>query len=89
MRIGVLEFDSLSNPVRFNYAFRPQLVLQNFVQYDTDSQNIGVQGRLQWIIRPENEFYFVFNYEWREKALDRFEALRFDARAKGNYTFRF
>jgi len=74
---------------RFNYSFNPNLGLTNFIQYDTVSRNIGLQSRLYWIIKPGSEAYFVFNHEWQENILDRFEAQRLDARIKLNYTFRF
>ncbi len=63
--------------------------MTNFLQYDTDSQNIGLQSRLYWIIKPGNEIYLVFNHEWQENALERFAPARSDARVKLNYTFRF
>jgi hypothetical protein len=75
--------------VRFNYFFSPKLSVTNFVQYDTDSRNIGLQSRLRWILKPGQEVYVVFNHEWQENQLDRFEALRSDVRAKLNYTIRF
>ena len=59
------------------------------MQYDTDTRNVGLQSRLYWIIQPGNQVYVVFNHEWQENALDRFEAVRGDARVKLNYTFRF
>jgi hypothetical protein len=59
------------------------------VQYDTDSQNIGLQSRLRWILRPGNELYFVINHAWREEEFDRFVAAQTHVRVKLNYTFRF
>ena len=75
--------------VRLNYSFTPFITLSNFVQYDTDSRNIGLQSRLRWIMKPGNELYLVLNHSWEENALDRFEASQTDVRAKVNYTFRF
>ncbi len=74
---------------RIDYSFTPLITLSNFVQYDTDSQNIGLQSRLRWILQPGNEIYLVLNHSWQENTLDRFESLRTDVRAKLNYTFRF
>jgi hypothetical protein len=74
---------------RLDYSFNPYVHLTNFLQYDTNSQNIGLQSRLYWIIRPGNEIYLLFNHEWQETALERFAAVRTDARVKLNYTFRF
>ncbi|MCW5979705.1 MAG: carbohydrate binding family 9 domain-containing protein [Bryobacteraceae bacterium] len=75
--------------LRINYAFSPRLTVSNFVQYDTESRNIGLQSRMRWIWRPGNEMYVVFNHAWQENTLDRFEALRTNFRVKVNYTVRF
>ncbi len=89
VRLKEGSFDTSLALVRFNYFFTPRLSVTNFVQYDTDSRNIGLQSRLRWIIKPGQEVYFVVNHEWQENSLDRFEARRTDIRAKLNYTFRF
>jgi hypothetical protein len=74
---------------KLDYAFTPFLSLSNFIQYDTDSRNLGVQSRLRWIVTPGNELFFVVNHAWEQNTLDRFEAVRTNVRAKLNYTFRF
>lgn len=74
---------------RLNYSFSPRLTLSNFVQYDNESGNIGLQSRLRWIWKPGNEMFAVFNHTWQENTLDRFEALRTNFRVKVNYTLRF
>jgi hypothetical protein len=74
---------------KLNYAFNPALTLSNFVQYDTDSRNIGLQARLRWMIRPGNELFLVVNHAWQQNTFDRYEAILSNVRAKLNYTFRF
>jgi hypothetical protein len=74
---------------RLEYAFTPLISLSNFVQYDTDSKNIGLQSRLRWIMKPGNEFFIVLNHAWQENALDRFVPAETKFRVKLNYTFRF
>ncbi len=74
---------------RVNYAFGPSIMLSNFVQYDTDTRNLGLQSRLRWMIRPGNELFFVVNHAWQYNTFDRFEAILTNVRAKLNYTFRF
>ena len=77
---------------RLDYSFSPYLTLSNFVQYDTDTRNLGLQSRLRWTIQPGNELFFVINHAWQYHTLDRFErleALLTNARVKLNYTFRF
>jgi hypothetical protein len=75
--------------VRLDYSFSPLTTLSSFVQYDTESQNIGLQSRLRWIVRPGNEVFFVVNHGWQRDIFNRFEAIAMDVRAKVNYTFRF
>lgn len=74
---------------RVDYAFNPAITVSSFLQYDTDSRNLGVQSRLRWMIRPGNDLFFVVNHAWQYNSLDRFEAVISNMRAKLNYTFRF
>jgi hypothetical protein len=74
---------------RFDYAFTPLISLSSLVQYDSDSQNIGLQSRLRWILKPGNEFFIVVNHAWQEDLFDRFINYQTKARVKLNYTFRF
>jgi hypothetical protein len=74
---------------RLDYSFTPRLTLSNFVQYDTESQNIGLQSRFRWTLRPGNDLFVVLNHAWQENAFDRFESAQTRFRAKLNYTFRF
>lgn len=77
---------------RLDYAFSPRLSLANFIQYDTDSRNLGLQSRLRWMVKPGNELFLVVNHAWQYTTYDRFErfeALMTNVRMKLNYTFRF
>ena len=74
---------------RLDYSFTPFITLANFVQYDTESENIGLQSRLRWILTPGNEFFIVLNHAWQENEFDRFESAQTRFRVKFNYTFRF
>lgn len=74
---------------RLDYAVTPFVSLANFVQYDTESRNIGLQSRFRWILTPGNEFFVVLNHSWQEDLLDRFESAQTRFRVKANYTFRF
>jgi hypothetical protein len=73
---------------RLDYCFTPFITLSNFVQYDTDSRNIGLQSRLRWILQPGNEFFFVINHSWQENVQNRFESDQTRFRVKLNYVFR-
>jgi len=83
------DFDTSLIMYRLDYSFTPFITLANFVQYDSDSRNIGLQSRLRWIMTPGREFYIVFNNNWQENSLDRFESAETRFRVKLNYTFRF
>ncbi len=74
---------------RMDYSFTPFIMLSNFVQYDTDSRNVGLQSRLRWILTPGNEFFVVFNHNWQENERDRYESALTRFRVKLNYAFRF
>jgi hypothetical protein len=89
VRLAEGDFSTSLAILRFNYFFSSKIALTNFIQYDTDTRNMGLQSRLRWIISPGREIYLVFNHEWQENPFDRFEALRSDVRAKVNYTVRF
>jgi hypothetical protein len=51
------------------YAWNPNLILTSFIQYDTDSQNVGTNTRLRWTIRPGNDLFVVWNRSWEKLAL--------------------
>ncbi|MCC7174718.1 MAG: carbohydrate binding family 9 domain-containing protein [Bryobacterales bacterium] len=74
---------------RLDYSFTPLISLSSFIQYDSDSENIGMQSRLRWILKPGNEFYVVINHAWQEDMFNRFVNYQTKARVKLNYTFRF
>ena len=74
---------------KFDYAFTPLITLSNFIQYDTESRNIGLQSRFRWTMKPGNDLFLVLNHSWEENSFDRFEALQTRFRVKLNYTLRF
>jgi hypothetical protein len=41
--------------------WNPNLVLSSFIQYDTESQNVGTNTRLLWTIKPGNDLFIVWN----------------------------
>jgi hypothetical protein len=44
-----------------NVLFSPDVILSNYVQYDSKSMNMGWQSRLRWIMKPGKEFLVVWN----------------------------
>jgi hypothetical protein len=51
------------------YAWSPNLVLTSFIQYDSESQNLGANTRLRWMIRPGNDLFIVWNRGWQRLIL--------------------
>ena len=72
------------------YSLSPDAALSANVQYDTESKNLGVNGRLRWSPRPETELFLVWNRGWRETgdALYRFEPQTEQIVLKLRWTFR-
>jgi hypothetical protein len=89
IRLKEGDFNTSLAMYRLDYSFTPFIALANFVQYDTDSRNVGLQSRLRWILKPGNEFFVVLNHSWQENDMDRFESAQTRFRIKLNYTFRF
>jgi hypothetical protein len=83
------DFNTSLTMFRADYSFTPFITLANFVQYDTESRNIGLQSRLRLILTPGTEFFIVLNHAWQEDQFDRFESAQTRFRFKFNYTFRF
>ena len=51
------------------YAFNTYISLSNFLQYDTESHNVGNNMRLRWTLKPGNDFFVVWNRGWRRLVL--------------------
>ena len=47
------------------YAFTPNLLLSTFLQYDSESRDLGLNARLRWTIRPGSDLFLVWNRGWR------------------------
>ncbi len=79
----------------FDLLFSPRLTLKSFVQYDDESQRLGWQSRLRWIIQPGNDIILAWNSLWSDpKArmdphLRDFALAQSTTRLKLNYNYRF
>ena len=58
------EFTTTLYRAIFETQFNPRVSVVNNVQYDTQSAVIGWQARFRWIVRPGNDFYFVYLNNW-------------------------
>ena len=50
----------VGNRLRLNVS--PDLSLSSYVQYDTDSDSIGVNTRLRWTFTPAADLFVVYNH---------------------------
>ena len=53
------------------YGFSPNLILTSFIQYDSESDNLGQNTRLRWTIQPGNDLFLVWNRGWKRSIRNR------------------
>ncbi|MBI2819391.1 MAG: carbohydrate binding family 9 domain-containing protein [Acidobacteria bacterium] len=69
--------------------FSPWIALVNSIQYDNVSRVLGWQSRFRWILKPGDDFYFVYTHNWRDDPVLGMETLERRAATKVIYTHRF
>jgi hypothetical protein len=76
---------------QISYAVSPFLSFSNLIQYDNQSRNLGWQSRVRWILRPGNDFFFVFSQGWVQDASRGYHFSAQDSKLSGKlqYTVRF
>ena len=83
------EFETLIASGGLRLTPSPNLDFNTIVQYDTVSDEIGLNARLRWIVAPGNDIFLVFNQGYRledDRSLERLES---EAVAKVGWTLRF
>jgi hypothetical protein len=91
-RVSLAEGDFTTTLYRaiFETQFNPRISLVNNVQYDTQSAVIGWQARFRWIVRPGNDFHFVYLSNWLDDPVSgRIHTLDRRLSTKLLYTHRF
>jgi hypothetical protein len=53
--------------VRTVYAFDPYLILSAYAQYDSESEDLGLNARLRWTIQPGRDLFVVWNRAWTHR----------------------
>jgi hypothetical protein len=76
---------------QINYMASPFFSVSNLIQYDNQSRNLGLQSRVRWILRPGNDFFFVFSQGWIQDAAGGYRFTTQDSKvsSKLQYTFSF
>jgi hypothetical protein len=54
----------IGNRLRLNIS--PDLSIASYIQYDTDSDAVGVNTRLRWTFSPVGDLFIVYNHNVRE-----------------------
>ena len=81
-------FDTQVFEVGVDVNFTSNLFWANLVQFDNESDILGLQSRFRWILKPGNDLFVVINRGWEELD-DRFQTVSNRFNVKFQYTFRF
>ncbi len=73
---------------RLRVNLSPDHNLSAFVQYDSDSRDLGLFSRLRWTITPLSELFAVYTYNWLESGGD-LDPQAYEGTIKVQYTVRF
>lgn len=58
------------------YAWNPDLSINSFLQYDSESRNFGSNTRFRWTIKPGRELFVIWNRGWKQSLGSRDLSLR-------------
>lgn len=72
---------------RVRYNVSPDLQLNSFVQFDTETKNLGINARIHWIFHPQGDLFLVFNHNTLD-GLERWELINQQVLLKARYNFR-
>jgi hypothetical protein len=86
-RLPAGDFDQSLVGMRVRLNVTPDLQINSFVQYDTESNALGINGRIHWIYHPQGDLFLVFNHNSIDR-LDRWEFVSQQVLLKARYNFR-
>jgi len=77
-----------------NWTPSPWVSVTNQLQYDDQSELVGLFARLRWIVTPGSDVYLVYTHNWRNLGVDLFDrpdlvTLSRGGSIKASYTYRF
>jgi len=87
-RLPTGDFTQTLVGTRLRMNMSPDLSLASYVQYDTDSDAVGVNTRLRWTFRPVADLFVVYNHNVRS-LLDRWQLESNELLVKIQYAFRY
>lgn len=83
------DFDTTLVGSNLDVSFNPDLSWKNFIQYDTESEDLSWQSRLHWIVEPGQNLYVVGLFGWDRFDRDSFARESEELTVKLSYTWRF
>ncbi len=86
-RLPFGNFDQTLVGLRTRFNGSPDLQLNSFVQYDTDTKKLGLNARLHWIFDPQGDLFLVFNHNTLDLN-NRWEMINQQVLLKLRYNFR-
>lgn len=86
-RLPYGDFDQTLLGLRVRFNASPDLQLNSFIQYDTDSKSLGINARIHWIFHPQGDLFLVFNHNTYEE-MERWELISQQVLLKARYNFR-
>ncbi|MEO0727538.1 MAG: hypothetical protein AAFZ63_23545, partial [Bacteroidota bacterium] len=90
-RLPFGDFEQTLVGVKIRFNASPDLQLNSFIQYDTDTRTIGVNARIHWIYHPQGDFFFVYNnntFNNTVNSMERWTPINQQILLKARYNFR-
>jgi hypothetical protein len=60
------DFDLTLVGLKLRLNLTPDIQINSFVQYDTESASVGTNTRLRWTFHPQGELFVIYNHNLRE-----------------------
>ncbi len=86
-RLPFGDFDQTLIGTRIRFNASPDLQLNTFIQYDTDTKSLGINARIHWIFHPQGDLFLVFNHN-TFNGFDRWQLINQQFILKSRYNFR-
>jgi hypothetical protein len=90
--LSVGDFDAWSSSLGVRITPTTRLSFNSFVQYDNQSESIGLNNRFRYIIKSGSDLFFVFNkgyHKGYDQEFHRFRSFKTESIAKLGWTFQF
>ena len=82
------EFETVIVDGSIRFTPTKKLAITTRVQFDTVSDELGINSRVRWMLNPASDIYLVFNQGFR-RFDDRFDRTLTEGVVKAGWTFRF